>query len=225
MATSFQHAPWQPSSPLCQKGFVILSNAHDAASSFLAVFEAIRRERRAKGTPTDEEQNLLRAMLVFASAGLDSLAKQLVQDALPSVLGRSEGAGKMFKVFVERRLRAADGIDIKVLADVLGDSQPRQRLTELYIHDLTSGSLQSTEELLRVGAAFDIPSVSLAANTSALTEVFRVRNQIVHEMDVDFDQPNRNRTPRAKQTMIEHTNRVFEVAKAFLEGVDSQLSA
>jgi NADH dehydrogenase FAD-containing subunit len=60
--------------------------------------------REAKGTPTDEKQDLLRAMLIFATAGLDSMVKQLITDALPSVIEIDLGATAMFKKYVERRL-------------------------------------------------------------------------------------------------------------------------
>lgn len=225
MPSMFQHFPAQPKSPVCQKGFIILCNAHDASTSFLDTFESVRRNRQARGTPTDEEQDLLRAMLLFASAGLDSLAKQLICDALPTVIDTNVAAGKMFKGFVERRLRGTDALDVKALADVVGDYNPRGKLIEMYIADLTSGSLQSTDEILKVGAAFDIPSVDITADPRGLTDIFRIRNRIIHEMDVDFDRPNRNRTPRARQSMVDHTNRVFGVAKAFLEGVDGRLPA
>ena len=69
----FQHYPNRPATEATQNAFTILCSTHNAASSFLDIFEATRRTRKAKGTPTDEEQNLLRAMLVFAGAGLDSM--------------------------------------------------------------------------------------------------------------------------------------------------------
>ena len=225
METLFQHFPNQPASVSCQKAYVILCNTHDTATSFLDIFGTIRRNRAARGAPTDEEQDLLRAMLLFAGAGLDSLAKQLISDALPSILENDEAAGRMFKSYVERKLRRGEDTNYAVLADVIGDHQPRKRLVELYLRDLTASSLQSTEEMLRAAAAFDIPSVEITADPRSLTEVFRVRNQIVHEMDVDFAVPNRNRTPRAKQVMVDHTNAVFGAAAAFLASVDRRSPA
>ncbi|MGH8524924.1 MAG: hypothetical protein ACREXY_12125, partial [Gammaproteobacteria bacterium] len=171
------------------------------------------------------EQDLLRAMLSFASAGLDSMAKQLIRDALPAVLASNEAAPQMFKAFIERRLKIGEGIDHRLLADVLGDRQPRSRLIQVLVDDLTSRSLQSTEEILRAAAAFDIKSSAVAADPRRLTEVFRVRNQIAHEMDVDFTRQNRSRRPRARDVMVGHTNQVFGVAAAFLANVDLKLPA
>jgi hypothetical protein len=173
--------------------------------------------------PTDEEQDLLRAMLLFASSGLDSLVKQLIRDALPTILETSPAATKMFKTFIERRLRSGENIDHRLLADVIGDREPRARLVQLLVDELTSRSLQSTEELLKAGASFDIPSDEIARDPRRLTDIFRARNQIAHEMDVDFTRPNRSRRPRARQGMVTYTNEIFRVANAFLTGVDSRI--
>lgn len=223
MPTQFDHFPNEPHSGRCQGAYVILCNAHDASTSFLDAFQSVRANRNAKGMPTDEEQDLLRAMLLFSSAGLDSLAKQLIRDALPTILEENEAAGKMFKTFVERRLRAGDELDHRLLADVIGDRQPRSRLVALLVGDLTFRSLQSTEELLKAAAAFDIPSNEVTTKPQLLTEVFRARNQIAHEMDVDFTRPNRSRRPRARDIMVGYTNEIFRVAKCFLVGVDSRI--
>ncbi len=92
------------------------------------------------------------------------------------------------------------------------------------IDDLISQSLQSKDQVLRVGSFFDIRSAALAPDVRLLERIFRARNEIVHEMDVDFDQPNRNRRPRRKAEMIEHTSEVLRVANAFLSEVDGGLS-
>jgi hypothetical protein len=219
----FRHFPNAPQSPQCQNGYVILCNAHDAATSFLEAFQSVRVNRNARGMPTDEEQDLLRAMLLFASAGVDSLVKQLVRDALPAVLAHNAAAGEMFKTFVGRRLRSGDEINTKLLADILGDQKPRERLVSLQVEELCSSSLQSTEELLKAGAAFDIRSTEITDDPNRLTNIFRIRNQIAHEMDVDFTQANRSRRPRGRQPMVTNTNYLFGVANAFLEQVDRKL--
>ena len=61
---------------------LIWEKARDAASSFLAAFTQSRRARGSpRGTSTDAEQDMLRAALVFAGAGLDAVVKQLLADA------------------------------------------------------------------------------------------------------------------------------------------------
>jgi hypothetical protein len=223
IASKFKHHPSTPRSLDCGNAHAILLNAHDAASSFLEIFGAVRAARKAVGMPTDEEQDLLRAMLVFASAGLDSMVKQLVRDALPLIVEGDEGATEMFKEHIERRLSIEEKHGRKFLADVLGDRNPRLRLMEQLLNDLTCESLQSTDQLLRVASYFNIPSKRITEDPKSLKEVFVVRNQIGHEMDIDFSQPNRSRRPRAKDKMVAYTNELFRVAGAFLSEVDLKI--
>jgi hypothetical protein len=223
MPTLFNHYPNHPANALCDTSFVILCNTHDTASSFLETFNAVRANRHARGAPTDEEQDLLRAMFTFANSGLDSLVKQLTRDTLAAIIGSDAGANDMFKTFVERRIKREEGLDNRLIADVLCDENPRNKLITILIEDLTSQSLQSTDQLLRVGGYFNIPSNQLTQNPHNLSQIFTARNQIVHEMDIDFSQPNRSRRPRARQTMIDFTNEIFRVANTFLTIVDGKL--
>lgn len=223
-ATLFEHFPTKSKSPLCEDAEFILRGAHDAASSFLDTFEKVRKTRNAKGTPTDEEQDLLRAMLLFATAGLDSMVKQLIRDALPTVIERDVGAVEMFKQYVERRLEKNEKLDRKFLADVIADANPRKRMIDQLVWDLTSESLQSADQLFKSAAFFNIPSPDLSKDPKGLKTIFEARNQISHEMDVDFEQSNRSRRPRARSTMTAFTNDIFKVAQAYLERVDGKVA-
>ena len=220
----FEHYPNAPAADAARNAFTILRSAHAAASSFLDIFEGTRQTRQAKGTPTDEEQDLLRAMLVFAGAGLDSMIKQLVRDALSLTIDRSKGAEENLKAFISRRLARQDTLDPSFLSSVLASRDPRDVLVSALIDDLVSQSLQSKEQVLRAASYFDIPSATLAPNLKMLEDIFRARNEIVHEMDVDFDQTNRNRRPRRKAEMIRHTTEILRLANAFLIEVDRRLS-
>ncbi len=219
----FEHYPNAPSSAATQNAYVILCRAHEAASSFLEIFEKTRKTRGAKGTSTDKEQDLLRAMLVFAGAGLDSMIKQLVRDALSHTIDRSEGAERQLEEFISRRLSRADPIDRKFLSSVLSSRDPRDVLVSTLVDDLTSQSVQSKEQVLKVASHFEIPSDELTTNKRGLESIFRARNEIVHEMDVDFDRPNRNHRPRTKEKMISHTTELLRLANSFLIEVDRRL--
>ena len=219
----FDHYPASPASDAARNAYTILCSAHNAASSFLDIFEATRKTRKAKGTPTDEEQDLLRAMLVFAGAGLDSMIKQLVRDALSLTIDRSEGAEENLKTFIAKRLARQNTLDPSFLSSVLASRDPRDVLVSELVDDLISQSLQSKEQVLRVASYFDIPSAALAPDLKLLERIFRARNEIVHEMDVDFAQTNRNRRPRRKAEMISHTTEILRLANAFLIEVDRGL--
>ena len=82
-------------------------------------------------------------MLTFASAGLDSMIKQLVRDALAKVIDRSEAAQGNFKLFIEKRLAKQGTLDPRFLSDVLASRDPRDVLVTELVRELTSQSLQS----------------------------------------------------------------------------------
>ena len=168
----FEPLPQQPASPVLVKSHTILIGAYDAASSFLTLFESTRRNRNARGTPTDQEQDLLRAMLVFACAGLDSMIKQVVRDALESVIDRSDGAHGNFRVYVEKRLARQGTLDPKFLAEVLTGTDPRKVLIAELVGELTSQSLQSKDQVLRAASFFDIPSNALTPDIRLLDRIF-----------------------------------------------------
>src|SRR3989338_9193146 len=69
---------------ILHKSFLILQQTHDSAQHFLKAFDAIRKKRPGgkKGGTTDEEQDLLRAMLATIATGLDAIVKQIIKDCL-----------------------------------------------------------------------------------------------------------------------------------------------
>ena len=93
------------------------------------------------------------------------------------------------------------------------------------VEELTSNSLQSTEELLRVASYFDIPSQEITKDPQKLSDIFLARNQIVHEMDVDLSRTNRNRRSRTRQLILDYTNEIFHISKTFLDEVDKRLNS
>jgi CRISPR/Cas system endoribonuclease Cas6 (RAMP superfamily) len=137
MESKFEHYPQKPKTSEVLNAYVILCNTHDASSSFLHLFESTRKSRKAKGMATDEEQDLLRAMLIFATSGLDSMIKQLNREALPLIINKEEGAKEVFKKHIERKLNTNDQINCKLLAKVLVESEPQKSLIEELVADLT----------------------------------------------------------------------------------------
>jgi hypothetical protein len=215
--------PNRPRNSVLQNAHTIFINSIRAAYSFLHQFETSRRGRR--GAPTDAEQDLLRAMLTFASSGLDSMVKQLVRDALPQVIEKDDGSMILFSERVEKSIFKKQDTDTKLLTKAILSDSPRKTLIENFINELTENSLQSAEELLRIGAYFNIASGDITTDVDKLKQIFRVRNQISHEMDIDFTQSNRSRRPRRRDKMISYTNDLLKIGKAFLEHVDRKLTA
>jgi len=225
-------APTQPKHDATQKAYLILKYANDSAESLLNAFDEVRKARGAFGTPTNKEQDLLRAMVVFAGAGMDSMTKQLIRDALPVMVTTLSPARESIEPLLARHLgrgsietspEGAGALDPKRLARVLLADNPRVGLAALIIDDLTAGSLQSVEELLRAIAYFGLKPEHLQTERTTLKRIFDCRNEIIHEMDVDFEQPNRNRYPRRKSDMVEFASVLLGVSSRVLNGVDKQL--
>ena len=183
----------------CQGAQAILSKAYDACESFHVIFTSAD----SRVTP-DSREDTLRARLVFACAGLDSTIKLLVRDALHSVIDNDGGAQANFTESVRPRLPDMEK-SRDLLAAVLTAPNPRVELIRRWTDDLLADSLQSFRQLSKVAAAFNI-DVSGLLDQSQLREAFRVRNQIVHEMDIDHAEPRMiaadlPRRPRRQQDM------------------------
>jgi hypothetical protein len=207
--------PARPLEPSCERAYKVICSAHATASSFLHIYCD-----RADGNPTDEDVDLLRAMLLFAGSGLDAMVKQLITDALPGVVEQNEGAREQLRVFLARRLRS-DEHRSELLATMLVSPQPAALHAPL-IKELRAGSLQSSEALLRVGAFFDIPTRELTTDVGALDRVFAIRNQVAHEMDCDFSQSSGHRRRRGYDAMTADGTELFAFASRFLTAVDSR---
>jgi hypothetical protein len=230
MAATLLKKPGKPTNNQCALAYQVLSYTHDTSDSFLEAFDTVRKLRKAVGTPTDEEQDLLRAMLVMASAGLDAVAKQLIRDCLLPVVAASDQARDAFQGYVERRLKGRGaaseelvGFDPKFAAAALVAPDMRIHLVESLAAELTSGSLQSLDELKRVAVFLAGDLKVLEARGAGLKSAFDARNQIIHEMDIDFSQVNRNRFSRTKKSMVQHANALLEASQLLISSVDDCL--
>lgn len=211
------------------KARTILRHAHESAEGFIQSFAAVRRDREAgQGTTTDEEQDLLRASVVFAAAGLDSMLKQLIRDGLTSLVAVDDDVRNGLETFVVRQLRgdpsegeAASGR--KFLAKVLTAPSRLDELIEQYILDLTGSSLQSADELARTATALGLRVADVGIEKAVLKPIFDLRNQIIHELDINLAAPNRNRESRSRTAMVRNSNVLLELGEKILIGVERKL--
>ncbi|MGQ0669896.1 MAG: hypothetical protein ACT4PO_09530 [Actinomycetota bacterium] len=174
---------------------------------------AQRRERgETRGTTSDQDQDLLRAMLVFACAGLDAATKALIRDALSQLADAHPPVQERVDDFAAKHLSEGGSVSGKRLAKVLAHAgSPRQAIIEAFVEDLTGGSLQSAEELLRVCDAFGIGDDGLKGRVLTLKEAFLARNEIVHEMDLMLRRGGRGRRTRTIGKMVGHADAIFAV--------------
>jgi hypothetical protein len=221
--------PRQPTAGALKRAFQILEAAHLSVESFAQAFSDLRSKKKARGTTTDEEQDILRAMLLFAGAGLDSMIKQAARDALRKTIQQDVGAYQQFKDHVKSRLGRTDArsdspIDLKILASALASTTPQQFMIEDLVESITSRSLQSTDQVLAAAAHFGVTMGELKLDLEKTKAVFLARNQIAHELDVDFSGTNRSRRSRTRDNMVDAARHLLGVAANFITAVDAKLT-
>ena len=213
----------------CGKAVLISTAAHAAAAALLQAYEVMRQQRgRPRGMTTDAEQDLLRSMLVMAAAGLDATVKQLVEDALPQLIPINAVAQNTFEKFVLRRITAESsakpGIEgLKLIAAALSSPDPQRLLVREYVNELTAGSLQSVQSLYPVAAALGVLPNEIGLS-DALQPIFKTRNMIIHELDINLSARSRTRNVRSQTTMIRDTNRIFQLMQTMILYVDKTLT-
>jgi hypothetical protein len=216
-----------PATDTCQR---FLASAYDAVEAVLDNLGKVRGLRRQEGGDirgrlTANEEDLLRAAVVFTGAGLDATLKQLIRDALPALLGQSAQAHDKFEAFATGRLGTGDIADTRVIARYLTSANPRERLIEDYTYDLTGSSLQSADEVQKVAGALGIDDPELRKRIGGLKDLFRARNEISHELDLREPARHGDRTRRSRR--IEPTKKLchegLEVGQLIINAVGTLL--
>lgn len=207
---------------------LVLDHAHRSASGFLESWADVRKHRNAKaGTSTDREQDLARAALIFAAAGLDSVLKQLMRDTLPDLIRRDEAVRKELEKFIDRRSQSsAPKKGSSFLAQVLATENRLDHIIDAYIEDLVGSSLQSVEELSKATAALGLSTRNkeIAIDRAVLKPIFAKRNVMIHELDIALDSSNRNRNSRTKTDMAKDANALLELAEQCVRAVGDRLT-
>ena len=72
---------------------IILQTAKDTVESFFKMYEEIDDNENKK-------QDLLRAIILFSCSGIDAVIKQLINDALETIIMIDDGAENNIKSFV-----------------------------------------------------------------------------------------------------------------------------
>jgi len=159
-------------------------------------------QRKDKKGPSEQwEQDIYRAMLIFACAGLDVFLKRLIVLKLPTLIKVDEGIEKKFQEYVLSQMQRRGELTMSTLALALITEHPRKVFLEAYVESFTGGSLQSADELERLSHAFALPTKQIIkGKRSKLDEAFKIRNSIIHEMDINVqDNGARGRGYRTRQ--------------------------
>ena len=163
----------------------------------------------------------------MACAGLDASLKQAIRDSLPLLIERQAKVREGFEKFIRRKLEGvSEDADLfargQFLASVLADQNPRGKLTEDYIRYLTGDSLQSWEELASAVSALGLDAMKLGLDKAKLVEIFKIRNKIIHELDMDVTARGRRRKVRSQADLLTNADVVLQATKKVLEHLDSQ---
>ena len=207
----------------------IFEYTHTSASSLLIAFDDAKAKRgNPRGVLTDQEQDILRAALVMSCAGLDAALKQTIRDCLERLLEQNDQVRGGFEKFIRKRISGeGDVLELaggaRFLALILAEREPRKRLIEEYIRELTGESLQSAEEIARTTAALGLNYKDLELDIIRLKEIFGIRNKIIHELDIDLDAPKRKRRVRSQADLLDNSDFILSVTKTIVEGLDKIL--
>jgi hypothetical protein len=209
-----------------------LISAHEAVEGVFDTLYKIRDLRKGEGggiqgQMTHPENDQLRAAIVFSGAGLDATLKQMIRGTLPLLLeAGNEQAHKKFETFASDKLGTGEIADTGAIARYLTSANPRERLIEDYIYDLTGSSLQSKEEVQKVVGALGVNDKELREKVGKLKPLFTARNEISHELDLQSPEKAGDRTRRSRPIGQTKTicNSAFEVAQLLVNDVGSQLT-
>lgn len=209
---------------------IVLKQAKVSIKHFRDAFSTVRKARSASGPPTAGEQDLIRASLTFAAAGLDSVVKELIKGAIRSLAEKDENVQKGLEEYARRQLRDdSDGSFAKngasFIANILVSSSPYEQLIEKYTLHLTGSSLQSVDELFKASGALGINVGLVNSNSKDLREIFIIRNKIIHELDVRFDGTSgqKARNSRTKTKLDKMSDLLLKVADEYIKAVNQKL--
>ncbi len=204
-----------------------LASACESVNGVLASLDTVRGTRsgasggQPRGRLSGSEEDLLRAAVLFGCAGLDATLKQVIRDALPGLLQVSGQAHEKFEIFVTQQISLGEGADPAKIAKILTSANPRADLIEQYIRSLTGSSLQSAEEVDRTCGALGIADGKLRKRAASMRDVFRTRNEISHELDLQKTEKrgDRSRRSRSMSSVTKVSHEALEVGQLVLNGV------
>lgn len=200
--------------------FIIFSKTIETVNSINSLYHSGRVGKKG-GPSTHAQQDLYRAMLVFACAGLDILLKRLTVTKLPQIISKDQKAKEKFKEFVRRGINKEEKELLNLVAFALIDSSPQDFLVREYVEELTKDSLQATTKITKIceSSGLETKMIIGASKLNALNDAFKVRNEIIHEMDINLNAPTssrgyRTRRQRQAPQMESHTITILELAES-----------
>lgn len=190
-ATIFKMAPLglapRGQRPQVRRAQRYLTATHASVSGLLDAFNLVRGQAAfergtAAGRLRSDQVDLLRAVLVFTSSGLDATCHALVRDCAPRLIRRGGTTARLkFNLFLDEQVKTASA----EFTAAIKDPDPRSILIELYVRERTRASYQGTGDLIkRVRDVLGIPNSRISkTRIEALNGFFTAHNSIVHALD------------------------------------------
>lgn len=167
-----------------------LRSTHESVTGLFDTLYLVRRTRASannsstRGRLSSDAQDLLRAAIVFTSAGVDASVQALIEGAAPLLILHHETAKKRFETFVDNQVRSPKVTEEFVAA--LKQRDPHEQMVKLYIAGLTKASFQGSGDLRdRAAGALGISNKQMAKKRfTDLDRFFTARNEVAHHLDV-----------------------------------------
>ncbi len=192
-AIALTDLPRKPTGALVTGAWRYLVGCHSSVTGLFDALATVRAVKQAdtgqdtRGRLGRDEEDLLRAALVFTSSGLDACCKRLLRDTLECLVAGNATAGRKFHDFIKQELATgpSDPLTRAIVAN-----EPRKQMIKVYIDVRTKASLQGSSDVkARVRDTLGISNAQLpVAQIETLDKFFEARNAIVH--DLDYEDPS-----------------------------------
>ncbi|GAB1331656.1 hypothetical protein [Streptomyces sennicomposti] len=211
-----------------------LKSTHDSVTGLFDTLHLVRHTRAAqnkkstRGRLHSDAQDLLRAAIVFTSAGLDSAVQALIHHAVPVLITQPGTPRMKYETFIENHTRASS-VEEDFLA-ALKQQDPGAALVDLYVASKTKASFQGSGDLKdRAGASLGITNQQIPkARYTALDEFFTARNDVAHRLDMEnvsasTTKPLRNIRPQ--QYVLQMCDQALLLVRDLIKETAANLSA
>lgn len=204
----------------------IFEATQESARSLFLIYDKEKGNKR--GSATDQQQDILRAVLLLVCAGFDSFLKQLVEDTLEIVKNKNRKSRDFFTREASGLIKLKDSKEISadVIANALMSGDPQLYFFQRIQRKLSEHSLQSYKELQNILEAFGLNRDQFADKKVEIHKMFSVRNLMAHDFDYDFSKRAvgvKNRIQRKKEEIEGYTNLSITIMQMLLDLVNQSL--
>ncbi len=205
----------------------IKTSTEDSLQHLLEIFRTLKNNR--KGSPTDKEQDLLRAVVVLGCAGLDSFLKQIINDTLNLVRKNNKYSQRYFINKTKDILQDSkkENIDLQLMSEILMSGNTEETLARIIMERMSEKSLQNFGELQEIARAFGMSESIFSDKKTEIRHMFNSRNKIAHEFDYNFKEVKNNQGQKVREQrkkediekMVETINFIMSRLKEKVEEV------